>query len=91
MVQGLIKKTNASKAKQSQSKKPGSTKKGARVIAPKNSTLIKQKILKKKLSANINRNIETQMATRAGAVGKLTIMRKAMDKSKKDSNKKKGK
>jgi hypothetical protein len=40
------------------------------------------------LSANINKNIETQMATRAGAVGKLTIMRKAMDTSKKDSKKK---
>ncbi|RKP27581.1 hypothetical protein SYNPS1DRAFT_20925 [Syncephalis pseudoplumigaleata] len=83
MVQGLVKKANANKAKQAQAKKPGSARKGARVIAPKNTTLIKQKLLQKKLSANINRNIETQMATRAGAVGKLTIMRSSMDASKK--------
>ncbi|RKP08636.1 hypothetical protein THASP1DRAFT_29568 [Thamnocephalis sphaerospora] len=80
MAQGLVKKANANKAKQQSAKKPLGLKKGARTIAPKNTTLIKQKQLKKRLTANINRNIETQMATRAGAVGKLTIMRSAMEK-----------
>jgi hypothetical protein len=31
------------------------------------------------LSAGINRNIERQMAVKAGAVGKLTIMKKLAD------------
>ncbi|KAI9594252.1 hypothetical protein BDF19DRAFT_423674 [Syncephalis fuscata] len=89
MVQGLVKKANTNRAKQAQSKKPTSSRKGARVIAPKNKVLVKQKVLQKKLSANINRNIETQMATRAGAVGKLTIMRKSMDPSKRPNSKSK--
>lgn len=48
----------------------------ARAIAPKNQTLIQQKKLQKKLSTSINDNIERTMASRAGATGKLTIMRK---------------
>ncbi|KAF9439105.1 hypothetical protein BGZ76_011343 [Entomortierella beljakovae] len=51
----------------------------ARSYAPKNNVLIKQKSTQKKLSAQINKNIETVMATRAGATGKLTIMKGLAD------------
>jgi hypothetical protein len=47
MVQGLVKKTNATKAKQRENKKANQPKKGARVIAPKKASLIKQKQLQK--------------------------------------------
>ncbi|ORX96411.1 hypothetical protein K493DRAFT_407248 [Basidiobolus meristosporus CBS 931.73] len=49
------------------------------VIPPKKQTLVKQKNVQKKLTSNINKNIETIMATRAGAVGKLTIMKGYVD------------
>lgn len=54
-------------------------KRGARVIPPKNRALVKQKIVSKRLSASINKNIEHVMASRAKATGKLTIMKSAAD------------
>jgi Protein of unknown function (DUF2462) len=43
-----------------------------------------------KLSASINNNIERQMAVKAGAVGKLTIMKKIADEAAATSKDKKG-
>ncbi|RIA97292.1 hypothetical protein C1645_814179 [Glomus cerebriforme] len=43
-------------------------KKGARSIAPKKLSLIKQKTMQKKLTAAINKNIEQVIASRAEAV-----------------------
>ncbi|KAG0253938.1 hypothetical protein BGZ95_006174, partial [Linnemannia exigua] len=60
-------------------KNTGLLRKGARDYAPKHNVLIKQKSTQKKLSAQINKNIETVMATRAGATGKLTIMKSLAD------------
>jgi hypothetical protein len=48
----------------------------ARRIAPKKASLVKQRALDKKLTANINKSIERQMSVKANAVGKLTIMKK---------------
>ncbi|KAK9761436.1 hypothetical protein K7432_013662 [Basidiobolus ranarum] len=62
------------KSSSSSSKKPSKPKRGI-VIPPKKQTLVKQRKVQQKLTSNINKNIETIMATRAGAVGKLTIMK----------------
>ncbi|KAI8879533.1 hypothetical protein K501DRAFT_226481 [Backusella circina FSU 941] len=81
MVQGSLKKTTKTQKKGGREKK-GITKKGARTIAPKKATLVKQRALDKKLTAQINKNIERQMSVKANAVGKLTIMKKlAEDKT----------
>ncbi|KAF9941730.1 hypothetical protein BGZ65_001738 [Modicella reniformis] len=77
MAQKTIKKSNVTK--DSVKKNTGVLRKGARTYAPKNNVLIKQKTTQKKLSAQINKNIETVMATRAGATGKLTIMKSLAD------------
>ncbi|KAG0044278.1 hypothetical protein BGZ83_010479 [Gryganskiella cystojenkinii] len=78
MAQKVLKKSNVTK--DSIKKQPtGLLRKGARSYAPKNNVLIKQKSTQKKLSAQINKNIETVMATRAGATGKLTIMKGLAD------------
>ncbi|KAF9581212.1 hypothetical protein BGW38_001859 [Lunasporangiospora selenospora] len=78
MAQKAFKKSNVTK--DSIKKKPtGLLRKGARTYAPKNNVLIKQKTTAKKLSAQINKNIETVMATRAGSTGKLTIMKGIAD------------
>ncbi|KAG0234922.1 hypothetical protein B0O80DRAFT_426243 [Mortierella sp. GBAus27b] len=77
MAQKVIKKSNVSK--DSVKKNTGLLRKGARTYAPKKNVLIKQKSTQKKLSAQINKNIETVMATRAGATGKLTIMKGLAD------------
>ncbi|KAG0371375.1 hypothetical protein BC939DRAFT_449709 [Gamsiella multidivaricata] len=78
MAQKVIKKSNVTKdtVKKQNS---GLLRKGARSYAPKSNVLIKQKSTQKKLSAQINKNIETVMATRAGATGKLTIMKGLAD------------
>ncbi|KAI8874483.1 hypothetical protein GQ42DRAFT_103721, partial [Ramicandelaber brevisporus] len=75
MVQGGVKKSKAP-AKRADHAQP----KRGRVIAPKNTALKQKKQLEKRLTATINRDIERQMATKAGSVGKLTIMKSAMDK-----------
>ncbi|CAO3630091.1 unnamed protein product [Cunninghamella echinulata] len=78
MAQGFLKKvakpTNK-KTRQKQTK----MKKGARTIAPKQSVLVKQRTLEKRLTASINKNIEKQMSVKANAIGKLTIMKKTAE------------
>ncbi|KAF9081002.1 hypothetical protein BGX29_009442 [Mortierella sp. GBA35] len=78
MAQKVIKKSNVSKDS-AKKQNTGLLRKGARSYAPKSNVLIKQKSTQKKLSAQINKNIETVMATRAGATGKLTIMKSLAD------------
>ncbi|KAJ2963785.1 hypothetical protein NQZ79_g1239 [Umbelopsis isabellina] len=87
MAQGQLKKTKAPANKNV--KNLSKPKKGAKVIAPKQKVLVKQKQIVKKLSASINRNIERQMAVKAGAVGKLTIMKKLADEGAEASKDKK--
>ncbi|KAI9472085.1 MAG: hypothetical protein EXX96DRAFT_582830 [Benjaminiella poitrasii] len=90
MVQGSkLKKPGKLKQRGGREKK-GITKKGARTIAPKKTSLIKQEAMNKKLTAEINKNIERQMAVKADAVGKLTIMKKlANEKAAEDKLKRK--
>ncbi|OUM60320.1 hypothetical protein PIROE2DRAFT_13937 [Piromyces sp. E2] len=70
MVQGALKQ----KSSKSKAIKKVVPKRGVR-IAPKKKTLIKQNKLKKKLTANSTQFIEKNMAAKAAAVGKLTIMK----------------
>ncbi|KAG0228877.1 hypothetical protein BGW42_001887 [Actinomortierella wolfii] len=78
MAQKAPKKTNVQKnAVKKQTS--GIVKKGGRSVAPKKSSLVKQRATQKKLTAQINKNIETVMAARAGATGKLTIMKKVAE------------
>ncbi|KAI9225319.1 MAG: hypothetical protein DHS80DRAFT_33824 [Piptocephalis tieghemiana] len=72
MAQGQVLK---SKKKVTPSTKKKAVTRGARHIAPKKTILVKQEKLRKKMTAQINKNVEQQMATKAGAVGKLTIMK----------------
>ncbi|KAG0348021.1 hypothetical protein BG004_006315 [Podila humilis] len=78
MAQKVIKKSNVTKDS-IKKQNTGMLRKGGKSYAPKNNVLIKQKSTQKKLSAQINKNIETVMATRAGATGKLTIMKGLAD------------
>ncbi|KAL1934882.1 hypothetical protein VTP01DRAFT_7064 [Rhizomucor pusillus] len=91
MAQGSLKiKKSPVQAKKKNNKNAGKVKKGARTIAPKQPALVKQRKLEKKLTANINNNIEKQMSVKANAVGKLTIMKKLAESAAKEtSNKKK--
>ncbi|ORY91273.1 hypothetical protein BCR43DRAFT_527872 [Syncephalastrum racemosum] len=91
MVQGSLKKVSNPAAKKKSQQKPGKMKKGARSIAPKQPKLVKERKLQKQLSAKINDNIERQMAVKAGAVGKLTLMKKVADSAKAATDKKKKK
>ncbi|KAI9364728.1 hypothetical protein BD770DRAFT_417828 [Pilaira anomala] len=76
MVQGS-KTKKPGKPKQSGGReKKGIMKKGSRRIPPKQAALVKQRALDKRLTADINKNIERQMSVKANAVGKLTIMKK---------------
>ncbi|KAG4108560.1 hypothetical protein H8356DRAFT_1267826 [Neocallimastix lanati (nom. inval.)] len=84
MVQGALKK----KSSKSKSIKKVVPKRGVR-IAPKKNTLIKQRKLQKKLTSKSTQNIEKNMAAKAAAVGKLTIMKPKKDeKEEKTSGKK---
>ncbi|KAG9067721.1 hypothetical protein KI688_011308 [Linnemannia hyalina] len=78
MAQKVIKKSNVVKDNVKK-QNTGLLRKGARSYAPKSNMLIKQKSTQQRLSAQINKNIETVMATRAGATGKLTIMKSLAD------------
>ncbi|GES85845.1 hypothetical protein RCL_jg26728.t1 [Rhizophagus clarus] len=59
---------NKSKSNNNNSTHGLGPKKGARSIAPKKQSLIKQKTIQKKLTAAINKNIEQVIASRAEAV-----------------------
>ncbi|KAF7729538.1 hypothetical protein EC973_004212 [Apophysomyces ossiformis] len=80
MAQGGLKKS-AGPAKKKTHKKQEKMRKGSRQIAPKQTTLVKQRALEKKLTAQINKNIEKQMSVKANAVGKLTIMKKLAEET----------
>ncbi|EPZ37071.1 hypothetical protein ROZALSC1DRAFT_27307 [Rozella allomycis CSF55] len=81
MAQGLIKKIKPSNQ---------NAKKGKKVLKPKSTTALKTLKMQQKLSAQINNNLEKVMAQRAGACGKLNIIK--VDKKADDSKKgKKGK
>ncbi|KAJ1961568.1 hypothetical protein GGI12_003181 [Dipsacomyces acuminosporus] len=56
--------------------------KGRVVKAAKNQDLAKHNKMKKKLTANMTKSLEQAMAVKAGAVGKLTIMKDAQNKGK---------
>ncbi|KAI7862977.1 hypothetical protein BDF14DRAFT_1885522 [Spinellus fusiger] len=82
----------ANPAKKTAKAKPIKLRKGTRVIAPKQSILVKQRSMEKKMTAKINKNIEKQMSVKANAVGKLTIMKSLAEETaaadKKDKKKK---
>ncbi|CAO3701935.1 unnamed protein product [Rhizopus stolonifer] len=83
MAQGSTK-LKKTKGKKGGREKKGITKKGARKIAPKQPTLVKQIALDKKLTAQINNSIERQMSVKANAIGKLTIMKKTAEEKGED-------
>ncbi|KAI8377920.1 uncharacterized protein BYT42DRAFT_572194 [Radiomyces spectabilis] len=90
MAQGGLKKAAAPQKKKTNHKQV-KMKKGARTIAPKQAVLVKQRTIQKKLTAQINKNIERQMSVKANAVGKLTIMKKLADEAAAEDSKKKKK
>ncbi|TPX71538.1 hypothetical protein SpCBS45565_g01001 [Spizellomyces sp. 'palustris'] len=96
MAQGGLKKSGASKpsfaTKKSQTPSLGPKRREGKYIAPKSKTLITQKNLQKKLAAKAIVQTEQLMAARAGATGKLTIMKSVAQKAKAEQDKaKKGK
>ncbi|KAI8899060.1 hypothetical protein BC833DRAFT_587296 [Globomyces pollinis-pini] len=60
-------------------------------IAPKQNSLVKRKMMQKKLQARNIQNTEAQMAVKAQSTGKLTIMKKTAIEAKKDQDVKKSK
>ena len=68
------------KTKQRPDKPKSKAARGIR-IAPKDKGLAKKKAMQKKLTSRNMVHTETLMAARAGATGKLTIMKKAADKA----------
>lgn len=56
--------------------------KGRVVKAAKNKGIVKHNKLQRKLVANVTNSLEQVMAVKAGAVGKLTIMKEAQNKGK---------
>jgi len=54
------------------------TKKGRRHIAPKKAMLVERAVMKRSLTAKINKSIEQSMVSAASS-GKLTIMKNATD------------
>ncbi|KAJ1951270.1 hypothetical protein EC988_004092 [Linderina pennispora] len=90
MAQGLGKKKLVVKAKktskpakQHESKSAAPIRKGRVVKAPKQVALQKHAKVKKKLVANMTASLEQAMSVKAGALGKLTIMKEAQDLGKK--------
>ncbi|KAJ3044477.1 hypothetical protein HDV00_001904 [Rhizophlyctis rosea] len=82
MAQGLVKKAGAAAAKKAQEQKAlGPKRREGKYIAPKSRKLITQKNLQKKLSSGSIAATEKIMAARAGATGKLTIMKGLADKA----------
>ncbi|KAI8825893.1 uncharacterized protein EV422DRAFT_514598 [Fimicolochytrium jonesii] len=96
MAQGKFKKASAGPssvlAKKHQKKElTGPKKREGKAIAPKHRALISQKTLQKKLSAKSIVQTERLMAARAGATGKLTIMKKLGEQAKAELDKAKAK
>ncbi|KAJ3217799.1 hypothetical protein HDU67_007216 [Dinochytrium kinnereticum] len=85
MVQGQLKpKAGGAGVKKKASPGP---KRGGTKIAPKKAQLVRQLQMKKKLTASTIVATERQMAAKAGATGKLTIMRDVADKAIKETKK----
>ncbi|KAJ2669231.1 hypothetical protein IWW42_004697 [Coemansia sp. RSA 1085] len=83
MAQGAgLKKKTVIKSPSASSSKKGTMKRGRVAKAAKKQSTIKQEKLRKKLSAGITNTLEQAMAAKAGAVGKLTIMKDAQKKGK---------
>ncbi|KAJ2664279.1 hypothetical protein IW148_002103 [Coemansia sp. RSA 1199] len=57
-------------------------KKGKMLKVSKKTMAVKHTQLQKKLAANLTASLEQSMAVKAGAVGKLTIMKDAQNKGK---------
>ncbi|KAG2214328.1 hypothetical protein INT47_000884, partial [Mucor saturninus] len=76
MVQGSKERKPGKPKQKGGREKKGIMKKGSRSIPPKKLALVKQRALDKRLTGDINKNIEKQMSVKANAVGKLTIMKK---------------
>ncbi|KAJ2778279.1 hypothetical protein H4R18_004699 [Coemansia javaensis] len=68
------------KAAKGKSKGPQTLKKGRVAKAAKKQSLAQHSKLQKKLTANVTASLEQAMAAKAGAVGKLTILREAQSK-----------
>jgi hypothetical protein len=66
MAQGALKTKPSKVTKTSHSFKKGITKKGARTIAPKNVTLMKQKKMTKKFSAGLTAKTEKMLGAKVG-------------------------
>ncbi|KAI9500845.1 hypothetical protein BX070DRAFT_255063 [Coemansia spiralis] len=60
----------------------GQQRKGRVVKTTKKQTLVKHQKLQKKLVAGMTTSLEQAMSVKAGAVGKLTIMKDAQNKGK---------
>ncbi|OLL25657.1 UPF0390 protein [Neolecta irregularis DAH-3] len=77
MPQGIFK---LSKKPDKPSKKPSNgPKPGQKYIAPKKTTLVKQKRLHTKVTKEINRRNEIALAGKAGSTGKLTVLKEVAD------------
>ncbi|RIB16192.1 hypothetical protein C2G38_2190674 [Gigaspora rosea] len=87
MVQGpgKFKTSNTNSRKSNKKTNELRPKKGAKTIAPKRQSVIKQKAMQKKLTSVINRNIEQVIASRAESVGgkKLNLIKGETKKDKK--------
>ncbi|CAG8663999.1 40637_t:CDS:2 [Gigaspora margarita] len=87
MVQGpgKFKASNTNSRKSNKKTNELRLKKGAKKIAPKRQSVIKQKAMQKKLTSAINRNIEQVIASRAESVGgqKLNLIKGETKKDKK--------
>lgn len=81
MAQGTTKKQTTSVLARKAAQKRGTIAARGIRIAPKTSALISQKKMQKKLSSRNITHTESLMAARAGATGKLTIMKGVADKA----------
>ena len=81
MSQGLLKKLKKSNHS-NQIKNKGITKKGAKIIAPKHKSKITSNQITKKLLGKCIANTEQQLAPKAAATGKLTILKPLLAKKK---------
>lgn len=77
MVQGAVKKSKVGASLLKSVQKRG------KIAAPKKKALVKQQNLQKKLQGKSIQSIEQIMAAKAGAVGKLTIMKKVGEEGQK--------
>ena len=75
MAQGVFK-TKASKTSKPLPSKNGVTKKGARTIAPKKVSLLKQQKMTKKFSAGLNAKTEKMLGEKVGHLELLGVGKK---------------